>query len=36
VVYNQAITDAQAYMQGRVADLETACYADEFTFWPRK
>jgi uncharacterized protein (DUF2164 family) len=36
VVYNQAITDAQAYMQGRVADLEAICYADEFAFWPRK
>jgi uncharacterized protein (DUF2164 family) len=36
VVYNQAIADAQAYMQGRVADLEAVCYADEFTFWPRK
>ena len=36
VVYNQAIADAQAYMQQRVADLEAVCYADEFTFWPRK
>jgi uncharacterized protein (DUF2164 family) len=36
VVYNQAIADAQAYMQGRVADLEAVCYADEFAFWPRK
>jgi uncharacterized protein (DUF2164 family) len=36
VVYNQAIADAQAYMQGRIADLDAICYADEFTFWPRK
>lgn len=36
VVYNQAISEAQAYMQGRVLDLEAVCYADEFTFWPRK
>jgi uncharacterized protein (DUF2164 family) len=36
VVYNQAIADAQAYMQQRVADLEAVCYADESTFWPRK
>jgi uncharacterized protein (DUF2164 family) len=35
VVYNQAIADAQTYMQGRVADLEAACYADEFMFWRR-
>jgi uncharacterized protein (DUF2164 family) len=36
VVYNQAIADAQAYLQGRIADLDAVCYADEFTFWPRK
>jgi uncharacterized protein (DUF2164 family) len=36
VVYNAAIADAQAYMQGRVADLDAVCYAEEFTFWPRK
>jgi len=36
VVYNQAIADAQAYMQGRVADVDAVCYADEFAFWPRK
>jgi uncharacterized protein (DUF2164 family) len=38
-VYNQAIGDAQAYFQGRVADLEGVCFAKEFTYWaptPRK
>jgi len=32
-IYNQAITDAQAYFQGRVADLEGVCYEKEFTYW---
>lgn len=32
-VYNQAITDARAYFQERVADLEGACYEPEFPFW---
>jgi uncharacterized protein (DUF2164 family) len=35
VAYNQAIDDAQAYFQGRVADLDAVCYQDEFTYWPR-
>lgn len=32
-VYNQAIADAQAYFQGRVADLEGVCYQKELTYW---
>lgn len=32
-VYNQAIADAQAYFQGRVADLEGVCHQPEFTYW---
>jgi uncharacterized protein (DUF2164 family) len=32
-VYNQAISDAQTYFQGRVADLEAVCYEKEFTYW---
>jgi uncharacterized protein (DUF2164 family) len=31
-VYNQAIADAQAYFQARVADLEGACYQREFAY----
>lgn len=34
VVYNKAISDAQRYFQGRVADLEGVCYEHEFTYWP--
>ncbi len=32
-VYNQAITDAQAYFQGRVADLDGVCFEKEFGYW---
>jgi uncharacterized protein (DUF2164 family) len=32
-VYNQAITDAQAYFQGRVADLDAVCFEKEFGYW---
>ena len=32
-IYNQAITDAQTYFQGRVADLEGVCFEKEFTYW---
>ena len=34
-VYNAAIADAQAYLRDRVADLEGACYAPEFGYWPK-
>ena len=33
-VYNSAIADAQTYMRDRVADLEGACAAQEFAYWP--
>lgn len=32
-VYNQAISDARAFMQERVADLENVCFAQEFSHW---
>ncbi len=32
-IYNQAITDAQAYMQERVSDLDGTCYEPEFGYW---
>ncbi len=34
-VYNQAIADAQAYFQARVADLEGVCFEREFAYWPQ-
>ena len=35
-VYNAAIADAQVFLRDRVADLEGACYAPEFQYWPQK
>lgn len=32
-VYNRAITDARAYFQDRVGDLESVCYEKELTYW---
>ena len=34
-VYNQAIAHAQAWMLGRVEDLESSLYEPEFDFWER-
>ena len=34
-VYNRAISDAQARLQLRVADLSGELYADEFQYWPK-
>jgi uncharacterized protein (DUF2164 family) len=34
-IYNQAIADAQARMQQRVADLDGELYADGFLYWPK-
>ena len=34
-VYNSAIADAQTYLRDRVSDLEGACYAPEFGYWPK-
>ncbi|HEY2469857.1 MAG TPA: DUF2164 domain-containing protein [Terracidiphilus sp.] len=35
VIYNQAISDAQARLSQRVVDLSGELYADEFQYWPR-
>jgi uncharacterized protein (DUF2164 family) len=32
-IYNQAIVDAQARLQQRVADLEGELYEDPFQYW---
>jgi uncharacterized protein (DUF2164 family) len=34
-IYNKAIADAQARLQGRVSDLNGELYADEFQYWIR-
>ena len=33
-VYNGAIADAQTYLRDRLVDLEGACSAPEFGYWP--
>jgi uncharacterized protein (DUF2164 family) len=35
VVYNQAISDAQAYFQERASDLDGVCHMQEFTYWAK-
>jgi len=35
VIYNQAIGDAQARMQQRVADLSGELFASEFQYWSK-
>jgi uncharacterized protein (DUF2164 family) len=32
-IYNQAIIDAQAFFQEKVADLDGSCYEPEFDYW---
>jgi uncharacterized protein (DUF2164 family) len=32
-VYNQAIADAQAYLQERVADMDGVCFERELSYW---
>ena len=34
-VYNQAILDAQAAMQDKIAEVETVCYETEFGYWKK-
>jgi uncharacterized protein (DUF2164 family) len=35
IIYNRAISDAQAQMQMRTADLSGELYADEFQYWSK-
>jgi uncharacterized protein (DUF2164 family) len=34
VIYNKAISDAQARLQQRVTELDGELYAPEFEYWP--
>ena len=34
-IYNQAIADAQAFFQDKVADLENSCWEPELTYWEK-
>lgn len=35
-IYNQAIADAQAYMQDKVVDLDVSCHEEEFDYWKKQ
>ena len=35
-IYNQAITDAQLFMQHRVKELDTSCFEPEFGYWRKE
>ena len=34
-VYNQAILDAQAAMQDKIAEIDATCYEAEFGYWKK-
>ena len=34
-IYNQAIADAQAFLQDKVSDIDSSCYEPEFSYWER-
>ena len=34
-IYNQAISDAQAYMRDKIADIDGSCYEPEFQYWKK-
>lgn len=34
-IYNQAIIDARAFIEGRLSDLEDTCYEPEFDYWDK-
>jgi len=33
--YNAGVADSQAFLRGRLADLEATCYEPEFVYWPK-
>ena len=35
IVYNRAVSDAQAYLQDKVAYVDGSCYEPEFSYWKR-
>lgn len=35
-IYNQAISDAQAYMQEKALDIENSCFAPDSTYWAKQ
>ena len=35
-IYNQAISDAQMYMQEKALDIENSCFAPESRYWAKQ
>jgi uncharacterized protein (DUF2164 family) len=35
-LYNQAVFDVQAYMQGKIIEADGVCYEPEFGYWKGK
>jgi len=35
-IYNQAVAEAQAVLQEKVADLDGSCYEPEHAYWDKK
>ena len=35
-IYNQAVQDAQEYMQEKATEMEISCYAEEFSYWSNR
>ncbi len=35
-VYNKAVYDAQTFIHGQVADIDTTCFEPEFEYWKKK
>ena len=35
-IYNQAVSDVQAYMQGKIIEADGVCYEPEFGYWQAK
>lgn len=34
-LYNTGVSDSQAFLRDRLADLEATCYEPEFVYWPK-
>jgi len=34
-IYNQAIADAQTYLQDKVAEMDGSCHEVEFAYWKK-
>ena len=34
-IYNQAVTDARAALENKIADLEGECHEAEFSYWKK-